>query len=376
MVVIITLICLGYAGLLVACYIQWRGMGITEDQKEDSNPAGVTVVVAVRNEEDNVQQFISSLADQNYPRDKWEVVVVDDDSQDETLRLLESLSLSYQNLSYHRLDSPANFIGSFKKRALAYGIAQAKFSRVITTDADCSFPREWLATTIGFMRRNDLQFVSGPVRVLSGDITGSSLWELETGALMIVGASFLAWGKPNMCNGANIAFDKQAYERVDGYGGFETVVSGDDEFLLYKIWRRYPKRIGYLKHQDAMVDTAPPKSWKEMLDQRKRWSGKWKHHRSWTTRGLATFIFIFHSSWLMIHVGALLAWFPWQWLPALWGLKIGAELSVMRAAFGFQEKRFPWGWFLIGQLLYSPYAVVMGLAANFGSYKWKDRSYS
>ena len=178
-----------------------------------------------------------------------------------------------------------------------------------------------------------------------------------------------------MCNGANLAFTREAFDQVNGYQGFEQVISGDDEFLLYKMGQHFPGQIHFVKDPKVVVDTFPPQSWREFFAQRQRWSGKWKHHRSNTTRGLAVFIFVFHLTWLTTWVLGFAGKIDWWLVATLMVVKTLLEFILVYLVMRLAAKMPAMGWFLGGQFLYSFYAFFMGIAANLGSYNWKNRNY-
>jgi len=248
------------------------------------------------------------------------------------------------------------------------------------TDADCRLAKSWVRVTADFQLQQNAQMVCGLVRWDHSAWWLQPLIDLEFAALQAFGAASIKIRKPNMCNGANLAFTKEAFDRVGGYQGYEHVISGDDEFLLHKIWSHYRGGVSFLKHAQTMVTTTPAVNGKEFWNQRRRWSGKWKYYRSWSTRTLAVFIVLVHISnlalWGYLIANAASGLMLLQWPLLLLILKTFAEALVVLPVLRFQQRRFLVGWFLAGQLLYSLYAILFGLLANFGSYNWKNRRYT
>ncbi len=366
-----------YLVLLTGIYLTWRTLKAEDDQTLTTDWPSVSVVIAMRNEAHNLSALLESLEAQDYPRQHLEVIAVNDHSEDQTAALLESFSQQYSgNFKFVNLTDPPDFRGSFKKRALTEGIGHATNPVIVTTDADCTFHSHWLSTLVGYMAREKAAMVCAPV-ALTGRLQGiQALGEIEQAALVAVGAGFMKWGYPNMCNGANLAFTKAAFYEVGGYQGFHEVVSGDDEFLLYKIYQKYPSAIRFLKHSEAVVHTQAPADWRELFHQRKRWSGKWKHHRSAITKGLALFIFLFHISWLISAALTLIGNYPWMLWLGEFILKLALEYLVVASVISLAGKRPSWVWFLMGQLVYSWYVLFFGVAANWGGFVWKNREYS
>ena len=144
---------------------------------------------------------------------------------------------------------------------------------------------------------------------------------------------------------------------------------------MYKIFKKYPDQVGFIKQQRAVVTTAPPNSWTQFFNQRKRWSGKWKNHKSITTKLLAIFIFCFHLSFIAIV--ALMAYGSYSWIALSVQLmvKLLAEYLLVDTVLKFLGKRTSIIWYLVMQLLYSFYVVLVALVVPFSGFTWKNRRY-
>ena len=176
---------------------------------------GVSIVIAARNEEKNIAKLVRSLNELKYPKEKIEVIVVDDDSQDRTLEVLKHETAEKPWITWLALKDAQGFQGSFKKRALTAGFESAKFSILVTTDADCQFHPLWLNAMIGPIQKDNLVMSVGPVAYLKRGAV-SHLLDIELASLVAVGAVSLNRGYPNMCNGANLAFTREAFKRLMG----------------------------------------------------------------------------------------------------------------------------------------------------------------
>jgi poly-beta-1,6-N-acetyl-D-glucosamine synthase len=116
--------------------------------------------------------------------------------------------------------------------------------------------------------------VCGPVTFRNARTPFQAWQSLEYTGLSAVGASSLGLQKPNMCSGANLAFRKDVFEQVNGYGSFVSMASGDDEFLMHKTFAKYPGRVMFIKERNAMVFTHACKNIVEFWHQRLRWASK------------------------------------------------------------------------------------------------------
>lgn len=374
MEIVFSVLLMIYVVFIMLARSSWDKISQNPEVEISSSLPGVTVVIPVRNEEKNIEALIDSLDGLQYPKDKLEIIIVNDASEDRTSELLQVKTTGNRNIRWFTLEEPANFKGSYKKRALTAAIESAGFPIIVTTDADCQFHAEWLTSLIGSMQLNDLVMASGPVAYHQRGFF-SPILDIELAGLVAVGAASLSKGYPNMCNGANLAFSKEAFQQVGGYRGYEQVVSGDDEFLLYKIFNQYPQRVGFVKNSHSIVRTNSPDSWKEFVDQRKRWSGKWTAHKSKATRALALFVFVFYLAFMASLLMTVLGWYSWKIFIAQLTVKIIVEYIFIKPVLDFLGKKVALPWFIFMQLLYSFYAVFMGVVVQFTGFKWKNRTY-
>ena len=374
MEIIFSFILAAYVMFLAYVWYIWRTIPSIDQEISTPYHQSVSIVIAVRNEQANVEKLVSSLSQLNYPPSQFEVIIVNDQSEDKTEQLLRIYTAENPVFKIVNLPDVLEFNGSYKKRALTEGISKAKYETIITTDADCLFDPNWVSSLIQVMQQQNWKMGTGPV-IYQSKGWSSSLLNIELASLVAIGAVSLFSNHPNMCNGANLVFSKHAFNDVDGYQGFEQVISGDDEFLLYKIFNKYPNQVGFIKQSQAIVTTAPPKSWTQFLNQRKRWSGKWKKHKSITTRLLAISIFCFHLSFLSILWLFAFGNYSGEALVAQIMVKLLAEYLLVNTVLNFMSQRTAFIWYLAMQILYSFYVVLVALVVQFSGFTWKNRRY-
>lgn len=374
MIWIIILLILSYDLFLIWITAGW--------EKLTYNPSGleeyifITVIVPVRNEADNIDRLIDDLEDQNYPKQKYEVLVIDDQSTDDTRRLVVnrqkecSIKLILVDL---KNQAPQSF--SSKKAAINLGVNLAQGELIIITDGDSRIGTNLLSIYAQYFDRDNSKLIAGPVFMCPGKSFFSSVQSIEFASLIGTGAALFSLGYPALCNGANLAFTREVFREVEGYLGNEEVISGDDEFLLYKISKKYPGGVSFIKSREALVYTPPHRTVKEFIQQRKRWAGKWKKHGNRTNILLALFIFFTHLGILAGFILTLLGQIPFLIFGTLIFVKILMEYRLIHDIFTFANKKISIGAFLIMSLLYSFYALIFGITANIGGYTWKGRHY-
>ena len=340
----------------------------------DTGNTTVTVLIPVRNESANIGYLLADLDNQNYPANCFNVIVIDDHSEDQTAVIAAqySLSASY-DLKVLPLQVVEGYRGSHKKLAISQGVADTKAELVVCTDGDCRLGRHWISAMVSGYRRHKAFFISGPVLLEGDNKWWHSIQIMEFSSLIGVGAASLKLGMPNMCNGANMGFHRETFIALNGYEGFHHIHSGDDEFLMHKIYSRYPEKVCFVQDKRAIVKTGVQESMNAFINQRKRWSGKWKFHRGLGPRLLAFFIFIINLASLGGLFSLLTGTIAAIDIIPLIVLKLSVDFLFINAVLLFFDKRVRLRDFLVLELLYPFYAVFFGLLSNFGSYKWKGR---
>ncbi len=329
-----------------------------------------SVIVPMRNEEGNIEKLLQDLLKQNYSN--FEVLVIDDASTDNSRSVVEAYSTQFpQLIKLIPLDEPTT--GSPKKRAIAEGIKVSTGDIILTTDADCRVNDLWLQTIA-------MEFSDKKVKMLSGPVTfheGESVWRnfqiIEFASLVGTGAASMHLKSPNMCNGANLAYRKSSFEQAGGFAGSEHIASGDDEFLMHKIFALDGEGVRFLKNPEAIVRTNPPASLREFIQQRRRWAGKWGQYKNKGASKLAASIFVYHFLWILSLTFLIFGQAQTDIILAAFVLRIFTNWLFLKDITEFFGHRIKFFNFLLLELIYSFYVVFFGLLANFGKYEWKGR---
>ena len=336
----------------------------------------ISVVVPVRNEVGNIERLLDDLEKQSYSQDKYEVLIIDDQSTDETRQLvLGRKEQSKIHVNLFSLNNPCPQSLSSKKAAITLAVEMARGDLIILTDGDSRVGKNWLHTYAQYFDVGDLKLMAGLVFIQPDGSFFSKIQTTEFASLIGSGAALFFHGCPALCNGANLAFTREVFLEVDGYKGNESIISGDDEYLLSKIRKNYPGKIRFLKSMEAIVCTPPSKNLIDFFQQRKRWAGKWRKQGNNTIISLAAFIFFIHLGVLTGCILTLLGKIPVLIFVVLIFVKILLEYLLIHDIFTFANKKMNIWAFLVSTILYAPYAVFFGMAANIGGYTWKGRRY-
>ncbi len=358
---------LGLYIILIATMIIYSGKKKGIVYHSNSVLTKVSVIVAVRNEEENIPQLIGCLLLQNYPKDLYEIIIVNDHSNDNTETLLKEYAaqIKYINL-------PENILG--KKQAIAHGISHASGELIITTDADCILNPTHIGIIEKLYRSTGAKFISAPVVLyhIGNPILSRLLHHfqiVEFGSLILAGNALINMRKPLLCNGANMAYSKKAFDEVNGYAGNEQIPSGDDEFLLKKIAAKYPNDIYFLPDKNAVVHTPAMSTFKELVQQRIRWASK---HKNYNAFNKAILVAIFLAN-MMLYTTLFLPQQPLHYFALYFIYKTLVDACLTSIYLQYKISIKTLIYLPIIELLYPVYLVYIGFAANFMKYEWKGR---
>ncbi|MBK7229341.1 MAG: glycosyltransferase [Ignavibacteriales bacterium] len=331
----------------------------------------VSIIVPFRNEEKNILNTYTNLTSQNYPQEKFEIILVNDSSDDNSLQLLENLPKK-ENVFIYSVpkDYSAN---AHKKRAIRFGIEKSKGEIIVTTDADCNHKKDWLKNLLKFMDK-ETGLISGPVEFISNEKLFSKMQRLEFAGLVITGAGLIGSGNPIICNAANIAYRKKVFDEVGGFTYQMNLSSGDDELLMQKIHRDSGYQIKFALDKNAIVSTEANPTLNDFYHQRKRWASKGLFYGDHLLLLKLVLIFLFYLSLIVQPIlGFVLSTkFFITFLISLI-LKISSEYLVLKKGTDLLFETKILNPFFITEILQVPYILVSGFMGMFGNLVWKDR---
>jgi len=381
----LVLLSLLYAGLLIYYRKAWKAIS-TEKlpwATGASNKTVISVIVAARNEAENIEALIRSLQLQTYPSSLFEVIIVDDHSTDQTATIVQSFSNSnIQLISLHKYinEGPIN---SYKKKAIEIGIAQSKGTLIVTTDADCIVPVNWLKTIANLFEKEEPKLIVMPVVIKNNNRFIEIFQSLDFMALQGITGAAVNKNIHSMCNGANLAYTKEVFREINGFENIDHIASGDDMLLMHKIASLYPSQISYLGSSEVIVETNSIKSIKDFLNQRIRWASKANKYNDKSIFPVLLLVYLFNISLLFLMMGVL-GWnlhysmlkIPFTsigFLLMLLFFKTIIELYFLYpVAVFFKRKTLLW-FFPLMQPFHIMYTVVAGWMGVFGKYSWKER---
>ena len=334
----------------------------------------ITVIVPARNEEKNIADCLQSLLTQSYPQELLEIIVVNDHSTDHT----EEVIRSFLNHPIIKLINLRDYINdpdlpAYKKKAIEIGIAQSSGEFILTTDADCVAPSQWVNLMATMHACLDAAFIAAPVRIEDRSSILSVFQSLDFITLQGITGAAVYKKLYSMCNGANLGYQKSAFYEVGGFEGIDKIASGDDMLLMYKIYKKFPQKIFFLKSQDAIVSTSPMPDWKSFLNQRIRWAGKADQYDD--KRIFWTLLFVYLLNFFLLFF--LIACF-WNMRWAIFFLILAIIKTIIEFPFvytvsTFFSQKHLMKYFLFLQPLHILYTVIAGALGKFTHYEWKNR---
>lgn len=347
----------------------------------------ISVIIPARNEEESITTCLDSLSNQSYPKDLFEVLVVDDHSTDNTATIVKKYEDGNIKLIFLKNFINDGGLNSYKKKAIEIAIQHSTGELIVTTDADCYVPENWLQTIAAFYEQHQPVFVAAPVAINCGPRFIEMFQALDFMALQGITGAAVYKKVHSMCNGANLAYTKKAFEEVGGFTGIDNIASGDDMLLMHKIYKRYPDKTFFLKSKEAVVQTAAVKTIGEFFNQRIRWASKADSYDDKRIFWALLLVYLFNLSLVFLPVWALFnnARFNIHLYPVsisislaefwviLLVIKLVIELLFLYPVAKFFHKQ-PLLWlFPLMQPLHIIYTVIAGWLGRFGSYKWKER---
>lgn len=346
-----------YNILLIVAILSWLS---ARKPKYSYKSQLITVIVVVRNEEKNIIRLLESIKQQTYQN--FEVIIVDDQSTDQTASLIQEFKLD--NLKLISL-SQGERGNSPKKSGIEKAIKLARGAIIYSTDGDCVLPPRILEIFAANFSNPKTQFIAGPVTFFKEKTLWNKLQTVEFSSLIGSAAVAFFLKKPIMSSAANLAYRKEAFLTVNGYEGNKSLASGDDEFLMNKINQHFPNSTLFLKDKNCIVKTSATKNIQHFYQQRKRWAGKWSSSINWVSIVTAIFIFAVNAATI------------YYLLTGNWSLLIiryVPEAIFLAIVLWFLDRKDSIIFIPLTQLIYPFYAVFFGLISlKPKSYQWKNR---
>ena len=361
------------------CYIirryirEWDALIEWEIPRDFSPTTKISVLIPARNEANNIGACLDTIQQQNYPAELFEVIVIDDHSEDATASIAKSYPFTSVIVLSDHLQSKE--INSYKKKAIEIAIAQSTGDLIVCTDADCIAPNNWLRYFASMYEKEASKFIAAPVNFHQEENLIELFQSLDFVGMMCVTGAGIQGKFMNTCNGANLAYDKKAFYEVNGFEGINNIASGDDILLMHKMSKAFPNHISFLKNRNATILTKAKPTLKSFFNQRLRWATKNSGYGEWEI------IFIL-AMVLFLCMSIVFSLLSWPFFGVIMLMAFGFQLVFKTIADYFFLKKMSTYFkkeelmksFIPAQYLHILYIVVVGIAGNFVKrYEWKGR---
>jgi len=358
---------------LYALYALWLlSMIVLWDRADDSpalcdNASHLTLIIPFRNEAEHLPALLSTLSEQMKEISGVSIILVDDHSTD------DSLSIAHQFKEEKKGVEVISQHGTYgKKMGVDIALSKVRTEWIITLDADVQPCTGWLRRVACWTKDNNHDLLILPLHIGPGRNFIGHLQEVEFASVMAITGGMALANKPILCNGGNLCFRKEAYDRVRNERSDMHITSGDDLFLLNAL-KPYGK-IAWVHDPQVRVSTAPKSSFKEFTAQRLRWMGKAAFISDRWLQITAWLAFLSNLTLLIFVPSVFLGWFSTPVLTSLGFTKIILDgwviLRVGKWLCIKQLKRF----YLILIFLYPFYSTLFPLMSLFVKPSWKGRT--
>lgn len=328
----------------------------------------VSIVIACRNEEQNISTLLKSLVNQTYNKEKTEIIIIDDHSEDDTIKIIDKYKKEYNFIKLFKLSE----FKTGKKEAIAFGIKNSQSEIIITTDADCTMNKDWVNSMVNYYNQFKPKLLVGPVAFKNEKNIFSQLQALEFLSLVGSGAGAIGINHAIMNNGANLLFEKSAFSDSNLHYNYS---SGDDVFLMLHVKKKYKQAIQFIKSKNAIVYTKAEKSIRELFNQRVRWTSKSKAYRDFDIIVTAIIVTLTNVALVISFTYSIFNFSFFNTFLILFLLKSIFDLGILiPVSKFFNQQKLLW-LFLPLQIIYPVYIILTVIFGLIGNFNWKGRNF-
>ncbi|MDR5589256.1 glycosyltransferase [Christiangramia sp. SM2212] len=365
-----------YMGLIIAFIFGFKRVPEFGLKGRTSNNT-FSIIIPFRNEEKNLSALFKSLSHLNYPTSKFEILLVNDESEDDSKFLAENFKMDFPEFKIIILENDRRS-NSPKKDAIQTAIEKSQFDYIATTDADCVVPAKWLQFFDECIEQTQAKLIAGPVGFIQDQGNKKAYFQnFEEMDFMSLQASTIgAFGleKAFMCNAANMCYEKKVFIEESGFERNSEVASGDDVFLLQEL-RKKGFEVSFIKSEKAAVFTNYQDSLKELINQRTRWAAKTSSYKSNFAKFTGVIVFMMNLCLIVFTGLALFRIIPSQFLLIVFLIKFNADFILIYRAAKFMNRENLMRYYLWSSIMYPFFSVYVAILSLLKGYEWKGRKF-
>lgn len=362
--------------LILASYILLIGMlSIGVKNMEVFQPVefeeikAFSIVVAFRDECENLPALLESISKLNYPKAAFELILVNDFSSDTSVSIVQHFIENHPEICIQLLNNDLETL-SPKKQAIKKAVNYARYEWILTTDADCVLKKNHLKVLNSFLVQNSCTMVAMPVIFKTDNSLLDQFQQFDLLSLMGATQGSFQWRVFILCNGANLCFNKKNFVEVNGYEGNDNIASGDDIFLMEKFLALDNRTVSYLKSEAVIVFTQAQNSLKSFVQQRIRWAAKTTALKKTTAKFIGLTVFVTN---LLLCVVLFLPSISVKIVLGSWLLKMTIDYILLKQVSKFYKYPIKLPLYVLFSFVYPFYVSFIAFLSLKTGYVWKGR---
>ncbi|WP_067149644.1 glycosyltransferase [Pseudotamlana agarivorans] len=299
----------------------------SKEEQNDNSSLPVSVIICAKNEAENLKTFLPSICEQDYPN--FEIVLINDDSTDDTLDVIEALASQYSNIKIVNVKSIEAFWGN-KKYALTLGIKAAKNECLLFSDADCKpVSTHWISEMSNhFSKEKSIVLGYGGYLKIKNSFL-NKLIRYETLITAVNYFSFALSGIPYMGVGRNLAYTKEEFFNANGFINHIKVRSGDDDLFVNQV--ATPKNTACAFSENSFTLSVPKKSYKAWYLQKRRHVSTAQHYKS-SHKVLLALLYISNFLFWVLALVLFIAQIKWQIILGAFAFRLSLQYLILGLA--------------------------------------------
>lgn len=350
-----------------------------------------SIIIPYRDEAENLPHLLSSFLKMKYPVTHFEILLVNDDSSDNSRKICADFKNDHSHFHISLLENKRH-TNAPKKDAITAAVNRALYNHIITTDADCLLPPFWLNAFNDKLVETNASLVAGPVssrlrKIKDGEVDDNSettrlkrshkylyaFQELDLMSLQGAGVGAFGLGKPFIANGANLCYSREEFLKMNGFKGNEDITSGDDVFLLQK-FKKGGLNTAFLKCPEAIVFTLPQPNIASLFSQRIRWAAKTPAYDSKFPKITGILVLLMNFTLVICAFLVIPEIIPYEPVLMAFLFKFLADLFLLYLAAKFYRRKEILRNYFWSSLVYPIFSLAVATIALFGKFEWKGRS--
>ncbi len=333
-----------------------------------------SIVVPFRNEAANLPDLLHSLIHLSYPKNLYEIILVNDASTDIYGKIIEIFQNQNPDVAIALIENQRQS-NSPKKDAINTAIKGNHFEWILTTDADGVLNHNILHELNNYIEQHQPHFIAGLVKMEADDSILQQFQKWDWNSLLGFTLAGFGLKNPLICSGAYLCYSKEAFEKIDGFSGNEHIASGDDVFLLQKMNQWQPEKVHFIFQPDIVVQTKPLKTWHELVEQRKRWMSKTGSVKNKLLQFSGIVIWLTNFIFIIICFLIVYDFINWRFSLAFILVKWSIDLIYLILINRKIKEKTNYISLIISNLIYPFFSIGITILWFFKGFQWKERTF-